>query len=136
MVLEAETITLLSANGVDFSLKPPMGAIRWDYDSYIVFDFEEKNASVCINGAKKATDPVSVNPLIFVYKDGNLTVKWRIDNSEEVFELTLLFLENNSIVGAFLVTSTKEHTVFETTNDLLKYLQKLQGGSGKWQKAN
>jgi len=134
MVLE--TITLLSANGVDFSLKPPLGAICWDYESYITFDFEEKNASVCINGAKKVIEPLFVDPLVFVYRDGNLMVKWRIETKEDDFLFTMLVLEDNIVKGTLVVTTTKEHTGFEMTNDLLKYLQKLQGGLGKWQKAN
>jgi hypothetical protein len=136
MVLEAETITLLSANGVDVSLKPPMGAVCWDYDSYIAFDIEEKNASVCINGTKRVIEPAFTDPLVFVYRDGDLMVRWRITNKEDAFVLTLLFLEGSDVKGTLVVTATKEHTGFEMTNNLLYYLKKLQGGLGKWQKAN
>jgi len=123
--MKTDTITI-SVNKLGFVLKRDKdvlrwGTICWDYNSYIAFDLEKNEATVCVNDVKTTVKAVSVNPTQFVYSDGTMTLRWRVSDDAV---LTLMLLEGND-VKATLVITANAHVGFEMTENLLQCLKKL-----------
>jgi len=126
--VKVKSAVLLSLNGVDIMLEQWDGAIhrgeiRWDYCSYIVFDLDENEGAVYLNGEKH--EATSYSPEAFSFRLGDYLVRWRISNAKDGSLLTLMFWDGDGLQAMLVVSVTDDHTGVEMCNSLLRCLNRL-----------